>query len=141
MSRLLFSALLLLSAVSFARADDFRAYDIEVIFPWARATGPGQSDGAVFMKLSNTGDIADRLLRASSSMAGNARLQPGRAVVISPGETVLLGPGGVHIQLGGLREPLVEGSAIPLTLTFERGGTVEITAEITSADAVAPPGE
>lgn len=141
MTRMCVVAIFLLSSFTGARADDFRAYDVEIIYPWTRATAPGQSDGAVFMKLSNTGDYADRLLRASSPMAGHVQVRPGRTIDIAPGETVTLAPGGAYVALGGLAAPLVEGTTVPLTLTFERGGTVDVAVTVAGPDAAAPPSE
>ena len=72
--RLLIAGLLLSGLGSAALADDFRAYDIEIIQPWARATAPGDTTAMVFMRFDNTGDIADRLLRASAPMADRVEL-------------------------------------------------------------------
>ena len=135
------AAVLALASVRPVTAEDFRAYDIEIVYPWARATPMEQTTGSVFMKLSNTGDITDRLLAATSPMAARVALVPARPVVIPPGETVFLGPETVRLDLLGLIAPLVEGTAVPLTLRFERGGAVEITAAVASADAVEPPPE
>jgi copper(I)-binding protein len=145
--------LLIVAAMSSARADDFRAYDIEIVYPWARASAPGATEAAVFMKLSNTGDFADRLVRASSPVAGQVQLstlagggdigpsQPVRAIEIPPGEVVMLQPGGLHVLLSGVTQPLVRGTVVPLTLVFQRGGTIEITAEVTAMEALGPPTE
>ncbi len=144
---------LMLAAVgaSWARADDFRAYDIEIIQPWVRMPAPGLNAVSVFMKLSNTGEIADRLLRASSAIAERAELQAPsiendeiktratRAIDVAPGAVVALQPGGFQVVLTGLREPVVLGAILPLTLTFERGGSVGVTAVVTDADALGPP--
>ncbi|MEI6987068.1 MAG: copper chaperone PCu(A)C [Rhodospirillaceae bacterium] len=136
---LLLAALLVVSNP--ASGDDFRAYDIEIIFPWTRATTPGQDISQVYMKLSNTGDYADRLVRASSPMAKHVQLNPRTNLVIPPGETVMLAPDGPQLTLTGLTALLVEGQSLPFTLTFERGGTVDVSALITNADAMAPPSE
>ena len=48
------------------------------------------------------------------------------AVEITPGEPSVLQPGGLHVMLMGLTEPLVEGNSFPLTLNFERAGSVEL---------------
>jgi copper(I)-binding protein len=39
-------------------------------------------------------------------------------------------PGGDHLMLEGLVAPLVPGEAVPLTLRFASGGTVEVTAPV-----------
>ena len=56
MRRVMFIAgLSVLALGSAAWADDFRAYDVEIIQPWTRATAPGETTAMVFMKLDNTG--------------------------------------------------------------------------------------
>ena len=140
MIRLTLIALLVIGYALPARADDFRAYDIEIVYPWTRATAPGQTEATVFMKLTNTGDYADRLLRASSPMAAQVRLHPG-TIGIAPGETAMLAPGGASVVLSGLSAPLAEGSTLSLTLSFERGGTVDISATVAGPEAAGPPSE
>ena len=39
-------------------------------------------------------------------------------------------PGGYHIMLMGLAEPLKEGDEVDLTLTFEKAGEVKVTARV-----------
>ena len=45
---------------------------------------------------------------------------------ILPHDSVELKPGGVHLMLLGLVQPLLEGEEIELTLRFERSGEVVI---------------
>jgi copper(I)-binding protein len=148
---ILIGGLLLLAQGSLALADDFRANDVEIVEPWARATAPGETAAMVFMKLDNTGNIADRLLRASTPAADRVELhgavvdaadiqmQAVKAIELPPGVDVMLQPGGLHLMLIGLKDPLEKGETVPLTLTFERGGMVDITAEVTDAGATEPP--
>ena len=46
------------------------------------------------------------------------------------GETVALAPGGNHLMLLGVKEPLVAGDTVALTLTFEAAPAVEVTATV-----------
>ncbi len=46
------------------------------------------------------------------------------------GEAVGLAPGGTHIMLLGVREPLVTGDTVPLNLTFANARPVEIAATV-----------
>lgn len=102
--------------------------------------GMGQHSGmmnmvdvsAVYFLLENPGSHPIRLSAASTpaattveihetTMEGDVmRMRPlENGITVAPGETVELRQGGLHIMLIGLVEPLVEGTAIPLTLTFE----------------------
>ena len=47
-------------------------------------------------------------------------------------------PGGVHVMLTGLREPLSQGATLPLVLTFANGRQARIDAEIRRIGAQAP---
>jgi len=44
------------------------------------------------------------------------------------GEAVALAPGGNHLMLLGVTEPLVAGNSVALTLTFESSPPLEVTA-------------
>jgi periplasmic copper chaperone A len=48
------------------------------------------------------------------------------AIEVSLGKQTVLDSGGLHIQLVGVQRQLVEGATIPLTLTFEKAGRIEI---------------
>ena len=48
----------------------------------------------------------------------------------------MLEPGGLHIMLMRLGSPLVKGEAFPMTLTFERAGTIAIRVEVRDAGAM-----
>jgi copper(I)-binding protein len=45
---------------------------------------------------------------------------------IKPGETVELAPGGMHVMLTGLKQPLRQGQTVKGTLVFEKAGTIEV---------------
>jgi copper(I)-binding protein len=60
------------------------------------------------------------------------------AIEIHPGTPTVLQPGGMHVMLIDLKQPLKEGERIPLTLEFERAGTVEIMVSVERAGARAP---
>ncbi len=46
------------------------------------------------------------------------------------GQPVSLAPGGNHIMLLGVKEPLVTGDTVPLILTFASAKTVEVEAKV-----------
>ncbi|PZP55043.1 MAG: hypothetical protein DI596_11980, partial [Azospira oryzae] len=48
------------------------------------------------------------------------------AIEVPAHGTVELKPGGTHLMLMGLKQPLKEGERFPLTLRFERSGTVAL---------------
>lgn len=110
--------------------------DIRILAPFARAT-PAKVGGA-FMTLQNAGGGADRLLKAESAIAesvelhthvkdGDAmRMRPVDAIDVPAGGKAELAPGGHHVMLIGLRQPLKEGERFTLTLTFATAGRVDV---------------
>jgi periplasmic copper chaperone A len=54
-------------------------------------------------------------------------------LVIPAGEAVMMKPGGYHIMLMELVEPLELGSTFTLTLTFENAGDVEVEVPVRDA--------
>jgi copper(I)-binding protein len=111
---------------------------IHVADAWARS--PMQDVGAVYFVAHNGAEEEDRLVGVSTDAADRAEvhetveqdgqivMQPVEAVAIPPGEDVSFEPGGYHIMLFELTEPLEVDTTIALTLEFELAGEVEIQA-------------
>ena len=105
------------------------AQPVAVADAWARATVTGQKASGVFMKL--TAAQATRLVGASSPVAGVVEVHEMKMekdvmkmaaiaeLDLPAGKTVELKPGGYHVMLMDLKNPLADKSNIPLTLTFE----------------------
>ncbi len=121
---------------------------------WVRAAMAG-GNSAAYMLLHNHGTEADALIAVSSDVAEAAELhlskinadgtmemiQQEKIELPADGE-VELSPGGYHIMLIGLKQDLVAGSEITLTLTFEHAGEVTLTVPVKdSADAMEGMGE
>lgn len=93
--------------------------------------------------LSLTAPAADTLVSLSTPVAALAQIHEMRmesnmmmmreleaGLPLPAGEAVALAPGGNHIMLMGVREPLRAGDTVPLTLTFATAGPVEVTATV-----------
>jgi len=63
-------------------------------------------------------------------MAEGMVMQPVDSVELPAGETVALEPGGYHIMLLQLAEPLVAGDTFDVTLTFEYAPEQTVTVEV-----------
>jgi len=128
-----------------AAAQDETECDIAYLFNgWARASAEGAPNGAVFGLLVKLGGEEDTLVGASSDVAaavelhemvmGDNDVMQMRPVeggfVLPPDRYLELAPGGYHIMLIGLRQPLVAGETLDLTLHFERAGDIPITVPI-----------
>jgi copper(I)-binding protein len=123
---------------------------IVVEHPWARATPAGAKTGAAYATLVNNGSSADRLLSATTSLAGKvqfhsvseengvSRMREMHTVEVGPGAKVTFSPGGMHIMLVELKQPLKEGQTFPLTLNFEKAGKVDVTVSVAKVGAMQP---
>jgi copper(I)-binding protein len=126
------------------------AGDIMVKDGWARASIGNASNSAAYMTVMTHGDAADRLIAASTPVAGRAelhnhimedgiaRMRPVDAIDVKPGEPMTLEPGGLHIMLMDLTEKLEPGADVPLTLTFENAGDVTVELPVQPIGASAP---
>ena len=103
---------------------------VDVRDAWIRASVPGQSGTGAFMKLSAPSGA--RLVGASTPVAGVAGVHEMKmegdtmrmrsvagGLDLPARQTVELKPGGYHIMLMDLKQPLVNGTSVPLTLDFE----------------------
>jgi len=59
-----------------------------------------------------------------------------RAVEVAPGARVTFSPGGMHIMMVGLKQPLKEGQTFPLTLTFEKAGNLDVMVSVAKVGAM-----
>ena len=114
---------------------------IEVRDAWARATAPGQSSGAVYATIANSG-ADDRLtgvatnraamamVHATETVNGVSRMRMAGDVAIPAGSTVALAPGGTHVMLEGLKAPLMAGEQLSLELRFARSGSRTVVVSV-----------
>jgi len=125
--------------------------DLRITSGFTRATLPNAPVGGGYVTITNNGAAADRLVAAASPVAGVSQIHEMKmegdlmkmnelpdGVEIPAGATVTLKPGGLHIMFMQLKEPLVEGTKIPLTLTFEKAGSVEVELSVESPAAKGP---
>jgi len=117
--------------------------------PWARATAPRQTVGGVYVTLTSRTD--DRLLGASSPAAGQAEMHEMTmkgdvmrmreltgGLKLPAGKAVALTPGGFHIMLVNLRQPLVAGQVIPVRLRFEHAAPIDLDVPVAAVGAQRP---
>lgn len=133
------AAAMLAVVASAAQAEDVTLGNLTLSKTWTRATPPKAMAGGGFVEITNSGTEADRLIAANSPAAKKVELhemavtdgvmvmRPKEGGIEVPaGETVALQPGGLHIMFMGLNAPFEEGTEIPVVLTFEKAGDVEI---------------
>lgn len=138
-SRLFAAALVLASSAALALAHEYRLGELEIGHPWARATLPAAKVGGGYLTITNEGTSPDRLVGGSSPIAGRVEIHSMEikegvmtmrpmtdGLEIPPNGTIELAPGGYHLMLMDLQEPLKEGERVSLTLEFEHAGTVDV---------------
>lgn len=126
---------------------------LEITGAFTRATAPGAPAGGAFVTIHNTGDTADKLIGASSEIAAHVELHQMKmngnvmemspvdgGLDIAPGDTLTLKPGGFHIMLIGLKNQLVQGQSVPITLEFEKAGKVSLDFAVGAIGAQTMPG-
>lgn len=129
------------------------AAEVTVNEAWVRGTVTGQKVTGAFMQL--TSPTATSLVGVSTPMAKTAEIHEMKAdggmvrmkaidrLPLPASTAVELKPGGYHVMLFDLKQPLVEGDIVPMTLTFEDGAgrksTLEVKASVKALTSGTPP--
>jgi len=134
------AAIMLLAATAMIHPTKAQGVDaLRIADAYVRSSGSAAQAAAAFMTLQNTGAASDRLLSASTAIAGTVelhtvvkegdvmRMRAVPAIDVPAGQTVTLQPGGLHVMLMDLRRPLAPGDSIELTLAFEKAGRRTVT--------------
>ena len=143
---MLFRFLAFAAALAAANTALAQSNQLEVSNAWARATPGKAENGAAYVTILSP--TPDRLLSASSPSAKKAELhtmemagmvmkmRPVAGLDIPAGQPVALKPGGEHIMLIGLQQPLREGQSFTLTLNFEKAGARTVSVAVEKAGAM-----
>lgn len=121
---------------------------IRVFDAWARATILASRPGAAYLTIESAAE--DRLLGVTTPVAGHvmihavekdgdvSRMKQIETLELPAGERVSLAPGGMHLMLMGLKGKLSEGTAFPMTLSFERAGEITVDVSVLGIAAEGP---
>jgi copper(I)-binding protein len=128
------------------------AADVSVDDPWVRGTVAGQMATGAFMAI--TAKEGAALISASTPVAGVVeihtmkmeggvmKMRPIPKLELPAGEAVHLKPGGYHVMLMDLKQPLKTGESVPITLKLEGKDkavtTLDIKAEVRPLNAAVP---
>ena len=117
--------------------------EIAITGAWSRETAEGQNAGGAFMTIANSGAADDRLTGGSSPVAGDVQIHTvdmtdgvmrmrelEDGLDVPAGGSVTLKPGSFHI--------MQQGQTVPVTLTFEKAGPVEIDLAIQPVGSQGP---
>lgn len=125
-----------------------KAGAIAVSKPWIKAMLPGQKVGGGYLVIANDGKTDDELVSIASPAAEAVELHEmtmandvmkmrkvDGGLAVPAGQSVALKPGGYHLMFSGVKKPFEAGETVPVTLTFEKAGTVELEVPVLPADA------
>lgn len=128
--------------------DTYKVGDLVVVSPWTRATPGGAKIAGGYLKITNNGASTDRLTGATSASADRAeihemsmtdgvmKMRPlADGLIIKPGETVELKPGGFHMMFMDIKQPLKQGDTLKATLTFEKAGKLDVSFSVQALGA------
>jgi copper(I)-binding protein len=129
-----------LTLAALAVGHEYKAGDIVVGHPYARATVPGQPSAGAYLSIENKGREKDTLTAVHAAIAkstelhamtmdGNVmKMREVGAIDIKPSETISMQPGGgFHLMLIGIAKPLRPGDTFPMTLTFAKAGKIDVS--------------
>lgn len=118
------------------------AEGITAFEPYVRMVAPGQPATAAFFVLKNSDNKDHKMVKVESAAAivtemhthihegGMMKMRQVKDIEIkAKGETALQ-PGGLHVMLIGLKQPLQESENVMLKLTFEDNSNKEIAAPV-----------
>jgi hypothetical protein len=112
---------------------------------WTRQA-PGSDVAAVYLTLRNPGvkpvtvvgvesSVGDAMIHETKTESGQSRMRPHEQLVIAPGKTVKLEPGGLHVMLHGMTKPIAVGQNVPLVLLLAGGEKVQVAATVRPLNA------
>jgi copper(I)-binding protein len=133
-----------------ALAQEFKAGDIVIEKPWARATPKGAEVGAGYFVVRNNGAAPDRLIGGSADFAtiqihemkteNSVMTMPElmSGLAIPAHGIVRLAPGGYHVMFAHLTKPLVKGDKIKVTFNFDHAGAIAVEIPVEGLGALGP---
>ena len=117
---------------------------VKVDNAWVRGAVPGQLSTGAFLDLTSARDV--KLIKVESPVAAVVEVHQSEmkndmmtmhavpSVPLPAGKLVRFAPGGYHIMLMDLKQPVKNGESVPLKLTVEAADgkreTVEVKAEV-----------
>ena len=152
--KILFSFIMIAFIHSSAVASEFQLGNLTISDPWSRATSSHQMSGVVYLRILNSGNQTDRLIKAVSIHSEKVTLHDmildgdimkmqsiKNGVEIPANSEVELKPGAKHIMLMGLKRRLDRGQTVSVTLHFQHAGMTEIKALVFDAGSRGPKGK
>jgi len=129
---------------------------VKIADAWVRAPAPGQKTAGAYVALTSDRDAsivaagspaAARVeMHSTTTEGGVMRMRASPRIELPAGKTVKLAPGGIHLMLIDVKQPLKVGDKVPLTLSVQPTGaaagmsltTLQLEAEVRAAGPAEP---
>ena len=120
---------------------------VSVTAAWARASLPHQDTSAAYMVLQSatadtltsvTMDQGMAMLHQSTRKGGMAGMEDVDGLALPAARAVALAPGGTHVMLMDLKQPLRPGDTLRLTLHFAHAAPLTVAAPVRPVGATGP---
>lgn len=136
--------MLLIPLSAHAHKHEIHEPKVHIVNPYAFGTMPGATTGAAFMKIVNKGPETDYLVSAKASFAkitelhenlidpddGKMMMRKVRKIEIPHEGEAMLHPKGHHVMFIKLKEPLILGTTLKVTLKFNKSGIYEVNVPV-----------
>ena len=118
------------------------ADEVVIDAPYVRAVPAMMQNSAMFLTLKNVGTVDHAVVAATSTAAEHVelhthvmdgevmRMRQIEKIDVKAGQTTVLEPGGLHVMLLGLKQPLEAGVVVRVDLTFDDGSTESVDAPV-----------
>ena len=112
-----------------------------VMDAWIRQV-PGSDVAAAYLTLRNPttrpitlvgieSPLAEHaMIHETKTVAGQSQMRPHEQLLVGPGATIKFEPGGLHVMLHGLKQPVAVGQSVPLVLLLADGGKMQVAAVV-----------
>jgi periplasmic copper chaperone A len=112
-----------------------------VLDAWVRQV-PGSDVAAAYLTLRNPttqpitivgmeSALAEHaMIHETKTVGGQSQMRPHEQLVIAPGQTVKFEPGGLHVMLMGVTQPVAVGKSVPLVLLLADGTRMPVAAVV-----------
>src|ERR1700689_181894 len=133
------------------RAEEGKAGDLVITQAGSRDRPGGAKIGGGYLTIENKGSAPDRLIGGSADVASKVQVHEmamkngvmtmrplDNGLIIEPGKTVKLAPGGYHLMMFDLKSPFKQGDKVAVTLEFEKAGKVKLSFDVLGVGSQGP---
>jgi len=130
------------SGMSYAGGGHAMAEGVMAHGAWVRLVPPVAKNSAAYLEIQNTGDKVLQIKSADSPVAevvevhqttmadGVMRMTEVKGLQVPVDGKVTMKPGGYHVMLINLKEPLQKGQVVPVTIKFTAGQELTVQAKV-----------